>query len=284
VSFTYDEPDTLDEATRSLLEYGDRATPLAGGTILGLAMKEGQLAGRHVVGLKRLSELRGIRSESTGLWIGASSTHRQVERSSAVLASHSAIARAFTQIAHVRVRNQGTIGGNIAHGSPTFDPPPILIALGASLSIAGTGGTTRISPLDGFFRDVQVTELGQGELIVGVHVPVIPAGSRSTYLKFHSHSTGGFALVSVAASIRLDGDGKVASVRVVLGSVHSTPIRSHAIERALLGRQPTVAAIREAAALVREEIDPIADVMGSARYKTEMARVWTERALLEVVS
>ena len=109
----------------------------------------------------------------------------------------------------------------------------------------------------------------------------LEAGSRGTYLKFLPKTADDYATVSVAATLRLADDGTIAETRIVLGAVGPTPIRARRVEEALRGR--TARAVAEAAALVREEVDPIDDARGSVSYKREMARVWTGRALARLL-
>jgi carbon-monoxide dehydrogenase medium subunit len=283
VTFDYHEPSSVDEAVALLSRYGDDAFLLAGGTAFALLLKNGLIQPGHVVGLKRCEELRAIRMDGEALWIGALATHRDVERSATVRAHHPAIADTFAKIATVRIRNQATVGGNLAHADPAQDPPPTLIVFDAMVRTRTAEGGRELS-VDGLFADQLTTVLAPAEIILGVRVPAVPPGTRAVYLKVLPRSLDDYATVSVAAALRLDTDGRVAFVRVALGSVGSVPIRAHAVERALLGERPTPARLREAAAAVRDEIDPVDDARGAAAYKREMAAVWTRRALEEVAA
>jgi carbon-monoxide dehydrogenase medium subunit len=284
VSFAYVEPASVDEAVGLLAEDGDDAVALAGGTAFTLLLRQGLLRPRRVVGLRRIAAMRGLERRAGGLWIGGLTTHRDVELSSLVRATHPALAAAFEAIATVRIRNQATIAGNLAHADPAQDPPPILIALDAAVEIAGPDGTRRTLPVEDLFEDWFATVLGPADLITAVTVPDPPAGTRAAYRKFLPRSFDDYATVSVAVAVRLDEDGRFASVRIALGSVGATPIRARKVEAALLGEVPDAARLSDAAALVRDEIDPLDDARGSAAYKREMARVWVNRALAEVVS
>jgi len=284
VSFDYHEPDSIDEATTLLAAHGSDAVVLAGGTAFAILYRGGLIKPGHVVGLRRCADLRGIRADDSGLWIGALATHREVERSDAVRAHHPAIADAFARIATVRIRHQATIGGNLAHADPAQDPPPILMAFDASVTVAGPGGARRLVPLDELFVDTFTTTLGEGEIITGVRIPPVKAGTRATYQKFLPRSEDDYATVSAAAAVRLDGEGRVLSARVALGAVGPTPIRARAVENAITGRRPTAGLLADAAALVSEAIEPLDDARGSAAYKRDMAVVWTRRALEQVAA
>jgi carbon-monoxide dehydrogenase medium subunit len=237
-----------------------------------------------VVGLRRLDELRGIRTDVDGLWLGALTTHHAVATSPVVRAAHPALADAFGTIATIRIRNQATIGGNLAHADPAQDPPPILIALDATVVIAGLGGVRRHVPVEDFFTDYFATILEPGELVLGVRVPHAASDMKTTYRKFLPRSVDDYATVAVAASARLDPDGRIAEVRIALGAVGAVPVRARAVEAVLLGLRPDPVALADAAALVRASIEPLDDVRGSSGYKREMAAVWLRRALAEVTA
>ncbi len=279
LAFDYRPATSLAEALAILRETGDDGHAIEGGTSLMLMMKQGLVQPGVVVGLADVPELQGVRRASDGgLILGALATHREVETSADVRAFAPAVAAAFSRIATIRIRNQATLGGNLAHADPAQDPPAVLLALDAEVVLA-SDGATRTIPLAEFFLDYFQTALEEGELIREVRVPPLPAGARFVYEKFLPRTEDDYATVAVAALLALGDDGRCTDVRIGLGSLGMTPLRAQAVERALAGERLTDAAIDDAAALVREEIDPIDDVRGSASYKREMARVWTARAL-----
>jgi carbon-monoxide dehydrogenase medium subunit len=138
--------------------------------------------------------------------------------------------------------------------------------------------------VEDFFADYFATILEPGELVLGVRVPHAATCTKTTYRKFLPRSVDDYATVSVAASARLDPDGRIAQVRIALGAVGAVPVRARAVEAALLGMRPDPVTLGEAAALVRTSIEPLDDVRGSAGYKREMAAVWVRRALAEVTA
>ena len=280
MSFEYHEPDSLAEVTALLVEHGDDVMPLGGGTTFTVLLKMGLLAQGHVVGLRRVPDLVGIRTESEGLWIGASSRHSEVEHSAVVREDHATLADTYRAVATVRIRNQATVGGGVAFGDPAQDPPVTLMALDAAVVTAGPNGSRQIA-MDDFFVDYFTTALEPGEVIVGVSVPP-SAGMRSTFKKYLPRSVDDYATVAVAAAARLDAAGCIADLRVALGGVGPTPIRARAVEDALRGTTPDPTRLGEAAALVGDEIRPMDDVRGSAEYKREMSRVFVRRALATV--
>ncbi|MBV8151536.1 MAG: xanthine dehydrogenase family protein subunit M [Candidatus Eremiobacteraeota bacterium] len=281
-SFEYHEPATLDEALALLREHGADAHPLAGGTSLILLMRQGLIQPGYLIGLRRLAALGGIGPRPDGgLEIGALATHRDIERSALVRGFFAPLAETFARVATVRIRNQATLGGNLAHADPAQDPPPILLALDAQVTAAGAGGTRTI-PLDAFFRDFYETALEEGEIVTSVHVPPQPSGTRGTYVKFLPQSQDDYATISVAVVLRCDDGGTCRHARVALGAAGPVPLRARTVEAALAGKRLDLTTIRDASALVRDEVDPLDDVRGSAAYKREMARVWTERAIRRV--
>jgi carbon-monoxide dehydrogenase medium subunit len=244
-------------------------------------MRQGLVRPERVVSL-RGAGMAGIRGEPDGsLWIGATTTIRDAETSEVVRAHCGALAEAFGRVATVRVRCQATVGGNLAHADPAQDPPPMLIALGAEVEVARAGGVVRRVVVEDFAVDQFATALEPGELVTHVRVPPLAPGTRATYVKFLPRTEDDYATVSVAAAVRM-ADGRIADARIALGSVGATAVRARRTEEALRGAPAS--AIAEAAALVRDEIDPIDDIRGSAAYKREMARVWTERALRSLAS
>lgn len=283
MSYEYEEPAELDDAIEALRDDPDTVA-LAGGTAFALLLRQGLIRPHRVIGLRRLAELQGFRTVDDGLWIGALTTHRQVETAPEVGAWEPALAAAFGSIATIRIRNQATIGGNLAHADPSQDPPPILVALAAEVKIVGPGGARRTLPVESLFVDYLTTCLEPGELVVGVVVPRPDPAARFAYRKFLPRSADDYATVSVAASVRLDGDGLVAAARIALGGVGPTPIRARLVESALCGERPTAGILRDAAALVRDEVDPLDDVRGSAGYKREMSAVWVRRTFAALVA
>jgi carbon-monoxide dehydrogenase medium subunit len=283
-SFDYHAPKSLDATFELLATYGEDAHLMAGGTALVLLLQQGLVQPGHVVGLRGVGDLQGIRRlDDGGLQIRALTTHRQAERSADVQAYCPALAETFARVATIRIRNQATVGGNLAHADPAQDPPPMLIALGGAAVVASRQGERRI-PLDEFFVDYFETALQPGEVLVAVDLPPLASGTRVTYKKFLPRTQDDYATVSVAAALRVGASGVCEDVRVALGAAATVPVRARKVEDALRGQRLDGDKIQEAAALVRDEVDPLDDLRGSATYKREMARVWTQRALLELLN
>lgn len=285
MSFEFSEPVVWPEAVARLREHGDEAMVLAGGTAFTLLLRQGLIRPSYVVGLRRIRDAARIDVDAHGgISIGATATHSAVARSSAVRASWPELADAVQKVATVRVRNQATLGGSLAHADPASDAPVMLSALGAQVVVlGGAGAERRRVPVEKLIVDTFTTTLEPTQLIHSVEVPGRGATTRATYLKFTLRSVDDYATVSVGARAEIAG-GVFRDLRIFLGAVGARPMRATSVEAALRGRAADVGTFAEAAALVRTDIDPIDDLRGSASYKREMARVWTERALKALAS
>jgi carbon-monoxide dehydrogenase medium subunit len=283
-TFDYKVAGSIDEALAALKEYGDDVELIAGGTSLIIMMQQGLVQPKVVVGIGQIPELRGVkRTAEGGLDFGATTTHRQLETSPEAFAYDAALPRALGVIATIRIRNQATVGGNLVHADPAQDPPPVLIALDATCDVVGPGGARTI-PMESFFSDYLESVLDKTELLRSIKVPAMPAGSRLAYKKFLPRTEDDFATVAVAVRLGADADGRCTDLRIGLGSLGVTPLRAKAVESALRGQKLSAESIRDAAALVRDEVDPLDDIRGSAKYKREMARVWTERTIAQLAN
>ena len=282
MTYDYHEPESVREALDLLTRHGEDAHLVAGATAFTLLWRQGLLRPGHVIGLRRIAALGGITSAGGGLVVGATVTHRAIERSADVARYCPALTRTFASVATVRVRNQATVGGNLAHADPAQDPPPMLIALGASV-VATSAAGERTIPVDELFVDVFTTSLRADEILTSVRLPALAPGTRATYLKFLPQTADDYATVSVAATLRLAEDGTVADARIALGACGPTPVHARTVETALNGARPDARRIADAAARVDVDIEPFDDVRGSAAYKRDMARVWTERAITSLV-
>lgn len=277
--FDYAAPTSLYEVFVLLERHGDDARLIAGGTALIILMRQRLVQPSLLVSLGRVPGLAGIDTYDGGVRIGALATHREVETSALVRERLPVLADTLRHVATIRIRNVGTLGGNLAHADPNQDPPATLIALGASVVLASAHGE-RVVSIDEFFTDYYETALRPGEVLRAIRVPTPPPGSAAVFRKFLPRTADDYATVSVATVLRLDASGeRCEDVRLALGAVGATPIRARQTEAALRGQPLTPQAIRAAAAEVAADIDPITDVRGSAEYKRDMAEVWVRRCL-----
>lgn len=275
-------PASFAAALQDLADGGPAARPLAGGTALMLPEQRRELAG-PLIALIDVSELRGVgRDRDGGLRVGALSTHAELAAAPELRAFSPALAAVFGRIATGRVRNQATLGGNLALADPAHDPPAILIALDARALIAGPDGQREVRVAE-LARGPLESTLAPGELLVEVRIPPM-GGLRAVHEKFVTRAgafrqQGSYPTVSCGVAVELDGGGRCARVRIGLSGVHRFPLRATSSEAALLGEEPTPKAIRAAALAVRDTLEPLDDERGSPGYKRAMAAVWIERAL-----
>jgi len=257
------------EARELLIRYGEDAAVMCGGTELLLLLKLGFSSYGHLVDIKGIEELGGIRAENGTLVIGSTVTHREIERSPLVIERLPALAAMERRVANIRVRNVGTLGGNLCFSDPHSDPATFLLALDAEVEYdAG-----RI-PLSEFLIGPYETALEHGQLLRSVRIPVPPDGTGIAHRKLAFHER---PAATVACTVRAAG-GTVVEARIAVGSVGARPLRAFAAEAVLAGTpvgDPTVLA--EAAALAAAAAEATEDSNGSAEYKTELVRVLVER-------
>ena len=277
------EPRTLREAAGLLASAEPSVRPIAGGTAVMLMMKMGVLRPSRLVSLraveKRYSAIEA--GADGGLTIGALATLASLERSPVVKSRAPVIIRALRTLANVRVRNVATVGGHLAHADPHMDLPPLLIALGASVSVVGADGE-RTLPLEALYAGYLETTLRHGELIGRLTIPTLGA-RRAAYLKCTTRSADDWPALGVA--VALDADGTVIrEARVVIGAATDTPVRLTNAEKALRGARADDAALRLAGDAAAAEAAVISDQHGTAAYKRELVRVYVARAVRAAVA
>jgi aerobic carbon-monoxide dehydrogenase medium subunit len=274
--FRYFAPDSLDEVVSILERYGDEAKVLAGGQSLIPLMKLRFVSPRALVDLGRVGGLDQLVADEGRLRIGARVPHRTCERSDRLGARYGAIRDAAPQISDPIVRNVGTVGGSLAHADPQGDWGSVMLAVGAEIVARGPGGSRTI-PIDGFFAGPFTTALDPTEVITEVTVPDPGPRAGGTYLKL-KRRIGDFATVGVAVHLALE-DGTVARAGIALTGVGASNLRAAPAEDALAGADLDDEAIAEAARLAAEAAEPRSDERGSADYKRQVVRVYTERGL-----
>ena len=275
----------MDDALELLERYGEDARLIAGGTALVLQMKQRFAQPAHLIGLRPLAMtdgLNGIEESGGALHIGALCTLRQLEDSPLLRERIPLLADTVSRVATRRIRSMATMGGALVNGDPNQDPPPTLIALGATVELTSRDGL-RTCPVEELFVDYYETDVRPGEVLTAVNVPVPEDDSFGAYLKFLPRTADDYATVSVAAVVSLADDNTCRDARIVLGAAGVTPIRALAAEDALQGQVLTDEVIRAAAATVPDAVDPLDDFRGSADYKREMAGVFVRRTLVQAL-
>jgi carbon-monoxide dehydrogenase medium subunit len=263
----YTRPKSLEEAL-SVLAATDGARALAGGQTLVNVMKARVASPDALVDLNRIDELKGIELRPDGtLEVGAMTTYTELVESSEARA-RPILGEVCAQIADVQVRNRGTIGGNVCSNDPTNHLPPLMVAVGAQMTIAGPDGE-RTVPSGEFFLGVYMTAVGPDELLTKI---TIPAGRRDG---FSSVTIGADGTCIVSAAASLDG-----GARVVIGCVDAVPHRATDVEAKLTGDHDEDA-VREAVRGLGATLDPPSDVHAPADYRRHLAEVVAARAILQ---
>jgi carbon-monoxide dehydrogenase medium subunit len=268
----YARPGTVDDAVSLLATAGAR--PLAGGQTLVNVMKQRAAAPDVLVDLADLDELRAIRFGSDGrLELGAMVTLTQLTDSSEVEVARPILAEVAATIADVQVRNRGTVGGNVCVNDPTNHLPPLVVALGATMTIRSAEGEREVAA-DDFFLGVYMTAVGEGELLTTISVPPRAQGGGDGFgaLTIGVHGT---CIANAAATV------SAAGVRVALGCVDAVPVRATRVEDALAGTELTEEKVREAISGLGAMLDPPADVHASADYRRHLAETCAVRAVLQ---
>ena len=270
------QPHSIAEASKLLVQYGDQARPIAGGTTLVILMKQRAVHYPCLVDLQSIPGLDRISEEGDGIRIGALVTHRAVERSPLVRKALPVVAEAFGKIGNIRVRQTASVGGNLAHADYRLDPPPALLILDAEISAFGPNGSRTI-PLKNFFRDMYETALEPGEIIIDIKIPFMPERSRAAYLKYSALSANDWPCLGVGALLA-QVNGRCRDLRLALGGVAATPTLVQGLEFAQ-GEKLSDSVIEEVLRTVDAQISPFSDLRGSEWYKRQMVRVFVKRAI-----
>lgn len=276
-NFDYLEPTTVAEACALLKQHAGEAKVFAGGAHVTILMKQGLYQPKALVNIKKISELKGISFDTQeGLIIGALVTHREIETSALVNEKLPVLCEAEREIANIRVRNMGTVGGNLASGEPLTDLSQIFIALDGKLKVTGPSGRRTIM-VEELFLDFYTTSLAEDEIITQVVLPPAPPRSGIDYIRFSSSSVVDKPSAGVAVRLTLDKEA-VQVARIVLGCVGPTPVSAKKAEALVTGKILNAELVAEAGALASQECSPISDLRGSEEYKRAIVKTLVRRA------
>jgi len=280
-AFDYHAPKNVKEALGLLGKLKDDAKILAGGHSLIPMMKLRLAQPKHLVDLRKVPGLSGIKVDGKALAIGAMTTHWEIESSATVKSKLPVLAEVASVIGDPAVRNKGTLGGSLAHADPAADWPAATIALDAELVCEGPKGKRKVAA-DQWFVGLMATALKDKEILVQVRVPLPAAGSGAAYMKF-PHPASRFAVVGVCAAVTLDKQGTCVKASVAVTGAGTKAVRAKGVEAALVGKKLEAAAIEAAAQKAAEGVDVQADLQGSVEYKAHLCRVFAKRAITEAV-
>ncbi len=274
--FCFHEPATVGDATRLLAEFKEQARVYGGGTELLLVMKEGLARFKHLINVKSISGQDDVKFEEGRVNIGAVVTHRMLEDSEVIKEYFPAIAEMERNIANIRVRNVGTVGGNLCFAEPHSDPATLFLVYDALVELAGLGGG-RTLPLREFILGPLETALRDDEILTHIKVPGLPQGMEAVYLKFGNHER---PTIGVACAVKLNERDVVHEVRFAVGSLGDRPVRLDEAEALFRGKE-----VREALALLPkamesafEQLQPVTDLYGPEAYKRHLLLVFLNRA------
>jgi aerobic carbon-monoxide dehydrogenase medium subunit len=274
--FNYLKPGTLKEALAMYAEHED-CKVICGGQSLLIVMRQGMISPEYMLDIKHVKELDYIKFDAKdGLRIGATTTHRAIEKSDVIKKNYPVMVSMENKLASIQVRNWGTIGGNLAHADPAGDPGPVFIALKSNIKIGNAKGERTVA-LEDFFIDYFETVM-EHELVLEVHIPALEPKTGAAYQKFNLLESD-MGIVAAAAAVTLDNNGKCKDVRVVLGNAGPTPKRVKGVEELLIGKAYDENLFAEAGSIASVDCEPVADIHGSEEHRRHILGVLTKRML-----
>ncbi len=269
-------PRSADELAEVFSAHPD-ATIVAGATDVGLWVTKQHRHLKTLIDVTRVKDLAVVEDDAEGLTIGATVSHRDATAALAKL--HPDLGELLRRFASIQIRNAGTVGGNIANGSPIGDLPPALIALGAKLSLR-RGNERREIPLEDFFIAYGKQDRAPGEFVESVYVPRLPDDVRFACYKLSKRFDQDISAVMAAFMVRIE-HGKVAAARIAFGGMAATPKRAEKVEAALVGAAFDDAALDRAVAALADDFTPLTDMRASAPYRLKAAQNLLRRFHLE---
>jgi aerobic carbon-monoxide dehydrogenase medium subunit len=281
--FRMEEPESVKDVSELLGQYGESAKVYAGGTELLLAMKEGFVQYERLINVKNIRGLNEVTSENGTIHIGALCTHHQLETSPLLHENLPTLVRLEQNVANVRVRQVGTLGGNLCFAEPHADPGTLLIALGAKM-VAEKSTSTREISAEAFFVDAYETSIEANEVLTEIRVPVPESKSGVAYLKFGYLERPS---VGVAVALRLNGGGKsIDDVTIAVGCAGPAPKRVPDAEELIKGTSVDEAGakILKAGEVAGHAAHAISDLHGSQEYKEHIVGVLLKRAFQNALS
>jgi len=280
-AFDYHSPRTLDEALSLLEQHAGEAKILAGGQSLIPAMRFRLALPTILVDINRLDALRYIEERGDHLAIGAMTREHSLEDSPAVQSSYPLLHDTALVIADPLVRNQATVGGNIAHADPANDHPATMLAYNATVVAKGTRGERKIA-IDDFFTGLFENSMSEDEILTEIRIPKPGPNSGGAYTKLE-RKVGDYAISAAAVQLRLTGD-TIAEVRIGLTNVSAVPMRAKAAEAELAGKKISNAIIEAAGKAAAGECDPSPDLRGPIEYKRDITRVMVKRSIQKAIA
>jgi len=267
-SYQLISPPTLSEALEALSQNNGAWKPFAGGTDLMVLLEAGKLPQKNYVNIGNLKELRGIEVSDDTVTLGALTTYTEVQNHAVLQKEFPMLVQAAKETGGIAIQNRGTLGGNIVNASPAADSPPALLAYDAELELISKQGERRI-PYSGFHNAYKQMDLRAGELLRAIRLPRL-SDRFDYYRKVGTRKAQAISKVCFAGVIRIV-DGKVAHIRIALGSVAPIPIRCEKTERSLHNQPLNSEAIKLGASTMSSEIVPIDDIRSTRDYRLRVS-------------
>jgi len=279
-AFAYARAASVVNALELLAAHGEKAKVLSGGQSLIPAMNLRLVSPELIVDIGGLAELQGIEVKGSTLTIGALTRYVDIERSPKVAACAPLLVDAVADIAHVAIRNRGTIGGSLANADPAAELPACMLVLGATFRVRGPNGTRLIDAED-FFKGIYETALLPQELLIAVEIPVMPGGALHFFEEF-SRRHGDFAVVGLAAQAVVEG-GQFSNLRLGFFGVGNRPVLAE-VAKSLTNGAVTPSALSKAQESLKAELSPLDDQQASAAMRRHLAGVLLSRAVAALLS
>jgi len=260
----------LEETLERLAREPGVWKPFAGGTDLMVLLEAGKLPHRRFLNIWKLPELRGIEVTPQHVTLGALTTYSEVRRHELLMLEFPLLCRAASETGSIATQNRGTLGGNIANASPAADSPPALLVYDAELELVSANGTRWLS-YQGFWKGYKQIELRNDELIRGIRLARGKTGWVQFYRKVGTRRAQAISKVCFAGAARVEA-GRIANVRIALGSVAPTVLRAIETENILRGEKPTPVIVNAAQEILAREIAPINDMRSTARYRLRVVQ------------
>jgi CO/xanthine dehydrogenase FAD-binding subunit len=280
--FDYYAPDSVENACKLLVELGDGAYVMAGGTDLLVKIHRGVLKPKAIVDIKKIEGIDGIAYEKgKGLTIGATARLTDVGEHPDIKAIYPAISKAALCTANTQIRNMGTVTGNLCNAAPSADNAPALMTMGAVATLKGLDGEREVSLWD-FFKGPGMTVIKKGEILTSIFVPDPPKGAGSSYQYLSARGKVDIAAVCAGATVIMNGD-VCKDARIVLGAVAPVPMRAKEAEKVVIGKRLSTELLETLGLAASQEARPITDMRATAEYRKVLVAVLSARAIEEAV-
>lgn len=274
--FSYERPESLDDALRALAEYGAGGKIIAGGQSLVPSMNFRLARPETLIDINNISEIQGVSVQDDAIVIGAVTRHAAFHQPVSDDPVGRMLSKVVQNIAHYPIRQRGTFGGSLSHADPASEWCLVATVMGAEMEIVGQDGSRRV-PVDQFFRGTFMTAVGEDELLARIRLPRLPNGWGSGFYEF-SRRKGDFALAMSLAMLRLDGD-RIADAYLGIGAVSAHPLRLTDLEARLKGQPATPETFTAIATAAQDMVRPSSDIHGSAEYRRDLTATVIRRAL-----